>query len=324
MREIILNFPKQFKKGALLAKDVKINSSETGGFKNIVICGLGGSALPANVLMTYIPNIEIPVYSHRSYGLPPQATEKSLIVCISYSGNTEETLSAYQEAIDKKLKVVAITTGGKLQELAQANNLPIVIIPKDAPQPRFSLGYQCASLLTILGNSKIITDQSKQLSKLTNDLKPEKFEKQGKELAKKLKDKIPVIYSSARLRTIARIWKIGFNENSKIMAFFNYFPELNHNEMVGLTNLKGNFHFLIIKDKDDHPNNLKRMDLFADLAKEKGAEVDIIEMQGSSVLEKIFNTLSLGDWTTYYLALEYGQDPIPVKIVEEFKKRLIQ
>jgi len=320
MRDIILNFPKQFKKGLEVAKDIKVE----GQFNNIVICGLGGSGLSSNLLLTYLPEIKVPVYAHRSYGLPAQTNDKSLVICNSYSGNTEETISAYKEAVNKNFKVVAITTGGKLQELAKENDLPVAIIPKDSVQPRFALGYQTAALLEILGNAGIIPNQSKALLNMAENLNPEKTEEQGKALAKKLIDKVPVVYTSARFKAVARIWKIKFNENSKVMAFWNYFPELNHNEMVGLTNLKANFHFIIFSDKDMHPRNLERIELFADLAKGKGSAVDIIEMQGNNALEKMFDTIILGDWTTYYLALEYCQDPIPVKIVEEFKKRLAE
>lgn len=318
MRDIILNFPKQFEKGLKVAKDIKME----GQFDNLVICGLGGSGLASNILLTYLPEIKVPVYAHRSYGLPAQTNDKSLVVCISYSGNTEETISAYKEAVNKDFKVVAVTTGGKLEKLAKENDLPVVVFPKDASQPRFALGYQSATLLAILGNARIIEDQSKALTEMVKNLNPEKIEKQGEALAKKLIDKVPVVYTSARFKAVARIWKIKFNENSKVMAFWNYFPELNHNEMVGLTNLKANFHFIIFSDKDMHPRNLERMELFSDLAKDKGSAVDIIEMQGNNALEKMFNTIILGDWVTYYLALEYGQDPIPVRIVEEFKKKL--
>ncbi|NQU82614.1 MAG: bifunctional phosphoglucose/phosphomannose isomerase [Parcubacteria group bacterium] len=321
MREVILSFPKQFEKGIEIAKDIKIDAP-SGGFENIIICGLGGSALPSNILTAYIPDLKIPVYSHRNYGLPSQANGKSLIVCISYSGNTEETISAYEDAIKKGFKVVAIATGGKLQEIAKDNNTPIAIIPQDALQPRFALGYQSSALITILSNVGIIKNKAEQMREVAQVIDPLQLEDQAKKIAKKLVDKIPVVYTTDNFKAIARIWKIKFNENSKIMAFFNYFPELNHNEMVGLTNLKGNFHFIILRDNEAHERNLKRLELFADLAKEKGASVDFIEMTGNNTLEKMVHTLVLGEWVTYFLALEYGQDPVPVKIVEEFKKRL--
>ena len=147
----------------------------------------------------------------------------------------------------------------------------------------------------------------------------------SEEVAKKLVNKVPLVYASNKFKCLARIWKIKFNENSKIPAFYNYFPELNHNEMVGFTqiNKKNNaFHVIILRDKNDHLRSLKRMKFFANLMKTKGIEVDFIEIKNGDLLFKIFSTLLLGDWVSYYLALEYKVDPTPVKIVEEFKKKL--
>lgn len=319
MKKIILDFPKQFKTGLEKAEGVGIK----GDFENIVICGLGGSAMPGILLCdAFGEELKIPVYIHRSYSLPKVASEKSLIICISFSGNTEETLSAYQKALDKRYSVIALSTGGKLTEMAKENKLPYCIAPNDCLQPRFGSGYLFSAVVKILSNCGMIEDKSQKILEMAENLRPETFEQSGKDLAKKLINTIPIIYSSDQYKSVARIIKIKFNENSKIMAFWNYFPEFNHNEMVGLTNLKGNFYFIILQDKDDNPRNLKRIGLFSQLAREYGAQAEIIEMRGKTKLEKIFNTLLLGDFASYYLALEYGQDPAPVKIVEEFKKRL--
>lgn len=318
MQQVILDFPKQLKIGLERAKNAKVDDS----FDSIVICGVGGSALPGSLLLDYIDNLKIPVYIHRNYGLPSQTSQKSLIVCVSFSGNTEETISSYEQALKMGLKPIAITTGGKLKEMAENHNLPSAIVPNDCLQPRMGVGYQFSALLAVLANCGVIEDKSKEILQTSESLNPAAIEEKGKELAKKLVDKIPIVYGSNEFKSVARIFKIKFNENSKIMAFWNYFPELNHNEMVGLTNLKGKFHFIILKDPDGHERNIKRMELFSQLAEEYGAEAETIEMQGRNKLEKIFNTLILGDFASYYLALEYRIDPMPVKIVEEFKKRL--
>ncbi len=330
MKETIINFPKQFQEGINVAKDIKLN----GPFLNITICGVGGSALPGTLLLDMNVEIPVPLYIHRDYNLPKTANENSLVLAISYSGNTEETISAYEEAIKNGYKVIAIATGGKLQELAEQNNLPIVLIPKTGIQPRCATGYLVAAVLKVLSNCGIIEDQTKNLLVMAENLNPEGFEAPGKELAEKLIGKTPVVYSSNQYKSIARIWKIKFNENSKIMAFWNYFPELNHNEMVGYTIQKSkiknqndnskfkSFHIIILQDQNDHPRILKRMSLTADLIKEAGAEVDFVKIEGQTKLEKIFNTLLLGDWVTYYLALAYNQDPEPVAIVEDFKRRM--
>ncbi|MFH0739787.1 MAG: bifunctional phosphoglucose/phosphomannose isomerase [bacterium] len=317
MKQVILNFPKQFEIGLKSAENIKLE----GSFNNVIICGVGGSALPGS-LVEALEILKIPLYTHRDYNLPSYATKDSLIISVSFSGNTEETLSGYEEAVNKKYPVIALSTGGKLETLAKQHGLPVAIVPNDCLQPRFGTGYLAGAMLKILANCQIIPDQTKALITMASNLKPESQEEDGKALAKKLIDKIPIIYASNDFKLIALMWKIKFNENSKIMAFWNYFPELNHNEMVGLTNLKGNFHFIIIRDENDNERTKKRMDLFASLAKEKGAEVSFIEAQGATKIEKIFNASLLGDWASYYLALAYNQDPVPVAIVETFKKQL--
>lgn len=318
MRETILDFPKQFKQSIEKAKDIRIE----GRLENIIICGMGGSALPADLfLLIYLNDLKLPFYIHRSYNLPPQATKESLIICISFSGNTEETISAFKEAQERKLKVAAITTGGELGQLARKYNAPLVSLPSVKIQPRWATGYLFGSLTKVLSNSGVIKDNSEEILKIAENLKPLGLEVQGKSLAKKLVGKIPLIYASNKFKSLARIWKIKFNENSKIMAFWNYFPELNHNEIVGYSNLE-NFYMIVLRDSDGHPKILKAMELTVSLLKKKGIEVDFVEVEGKSILEKVFNNLILSDWVSYYLAKEYKIDPAPVEIVEEFKKKL--
>ena len=139
-------------------------------------------------------------------------------------------------------------------------------------------------------------------------------------LAKKLVGKTPIIYAGTRFKSIANIWKIKINENAKTPAFWNYFPELNHNEMVGFTNPQAKFFFVMLLDSEDHPQNIKRFAVMKDLMTKKGMEGEIVEVIGNNVFEKVFSALCLGDWTSYYLALEYGIDPTPVDMVEEFKE----
>ena len=318
MRGVILNSPNQFEEALESARDIKVE----GKFENIVICGLGGSALPANILACWL-NGALPIYIHRDYNLPPQAGKKSLVICISYSGNTEETVSALNLAVKKRLKIAAITTNGKIEKICKKYKIPLAKIPSGI-QPRSATGYLFSSLAKILMNSGIVKE-TKEISETAQKLRSLDCEKEGKDLARKLSGKIPIIYASNKMKCLARIWKIKFNENSKNPAFYNYFPELNHNEMVGFSRPEKNseFHIIILRDKEDHPRNLKRMKLFSNLMKEKGIGAEFIDIKKGTCLFKIFSSLLLGDWVTYYLALENKVDPTPVKIVEKFKKKLI-
>ncbi len=319
MRQTILDFPKQFQLGLEIAKNVKTS----GKFDGIVIASMGGSALPADILNIWMNKYKskLPLYIHHDYGLPDYINNKHLVICISYSGNTEETLSAFEQARKKKLKIIAITSGGKLVELCKKYRIPYAKIPAGF-QPRMALGFQFAALIKVLVKSGLIRDNLKDLSGLEKILKPNSFEIQGQKLAKKLKGRIPVIYSSNRLNSLSRIWKINLNENSKIPAFNNCFPELNHNEIIGFTNPQKKFHLILLQDPTDHPRILKRMKLTTNLIKKKVAGIDIINIKGKDILSKIFSNILLANWTSYWLALEHKIDPTPIKMIEEFKKKL--
>ncbi len=314
MEKIILEFPNQFRKGIESAEKVK----PIGRFKKILVCGMGGSALAGDVLKMWLESqkIELPISIYKNYKLPFWANKDYLVIVISYSGNTEESVSAFKEAIKKKLALAAITSGGKLEKLCIENKIPIVLIPKGF-QPRMVLGFQFSALAKILMNCKMLKNKTKEILSLEKTLNPKLLKKRGEKIAKKLKSKIPVIYSSYSMRTLANIWKVKFNENSKTPAFSNFFPELNHNEMVGFERVKDIFHLIILKDKD--PKTAKRMQLTSNILKIK---TDFIELKGKTMLEKIFSNILLSDWTSFYLAKRESIDPIPVKIVEEFKERL--
>lgn len=322
MRGVILSFPKQFSIGLERGKDVKV----IGDFNQIIFCGMGGSALPAAILKMLRNFYEWPIAIkiHRSYGLPARVSPRALVFVVSYSGNTEEAISSYEIGKKRNLNTIVITTGGRLAELCKKNKTPWVKIPsKEKIQPRQSVGYQFSAITKVLSNSNIIKDLDEEIAEIDKKLKSKTLEKQGKELAQKIKDRIPVIYASDKFKELAQIWKINFNENPKSPAFWNYFPEVNHNEMEGMSHTAHPFYILILKDDNDNSRIKKRMDVTAKLLKEKGLKVDIIKLpKDKNLLIKIFSNYILSQWTSYYLALEYKTDPSPVKTVEEFKKML--
>jgi glucose/mannose-6-phosphate isomerase len=250
MYEIIKNFNKQFEYEPQIEGSLSIE-----GVKNFIAVGMGGSHLAADILNSYDPSFGILI--HKNYGLPPLPEEilkQSFIILNSYSGYTEEVIDSFYLALEKKLKMVSITYNGKLLELSKKYNIPFVKLPEPKVQPRLALGFHTKALLKILNREK----ELKEINELVHLLKPEEFEGQGRELAQKIKNKIPIIYASEKNQAIAYIWKIKFNETSKIPAFYNVFPELNHNEMTGFDvkettkNLSQNFIFLILFDEEDH------------------------------------------------------------------------
>ncbi|MFH1563762.1 MAG: bifunctional phosphoglucose/phosphomannose isomerase [Nitrospirota bacterium] len=327
MYQVLKKFPEQLTKAIEFAKDVK----NTGPINKIVIAGMGGSALPGDILKIYLSDTttrqaSFPVELSREYSLTTTVDQNTLVFVSSFSGNTEETIASLDEALEKKAKIVIVTAGGKLEELSKKYNIPMVKIIKESPtfQPRAATGYFFGIFVSVLANSGIIKDRSNELIELRNFLAKINFEDNAIELAQKLVDHIPIIYTTTKYEScVARIIKIKFNENSKVQAFFNVFPELNHNEMVGWTNIKGKYHFLIIEDVEDDERNKKRMQIFKEILREKNLDFTSLTMQGNTILEKIFSTLYLFDFVSYYLALAYKVDPTPVDIVEGFKQALV-
>lgn len=325
MYEAIKNFNSQF-----AYQPEFIGKTAQKGFDRFIVVGMGGSHLAAGILQAAYPGLNIAV--HSDYGLPvirDEEKNKTLIVASSYSGNTGEVIDAFQAALGKQLPLVAITTGGKLLELAQKHNVGYVQMPDIGIQPRLSLGFSTKALLKVLNAQEGLDE----ISKLSGQLRPAEIEPEGKQLAEKLIHKTPIIYASGRNAAIAYNWKIKFNESSKIPAFMNVFPELNHNEMNGFDvtektrELSENFHFIFLEDSEDDMRIIKRMNILRQLYQERGLPVETIAMKtpageeiGSGRFYKIFSSLVLADWTSWHIAKYYGVEAEQVPLVEEFKK----
>ncbi|HLM83614.1 MAG TPA: bifunctional phosphoglucose/phosphomannose isomerase [Candidatus Bathyarchaeia archaeon] len=328
LHDIIENISNQLVEGLDLAKDVKVK----GGFSAIEISGMGGSSLPANLLRIYLSYLfrgnktgynRFGIYQNRFYKLPHEAYSNCLNIISSYSGNTEETVSSFEEALENSLACVGIAAGGKVLEMCNEKNIPCVKMP-DGVQPRMMAATNFAAIFQILVNAGMIEDKRDEFLEASAKLKEksDEFEERGKQIAEQIAGKTPVVYSSTRFKSLAMIWKIMFNENAKTPAFWNFFPELNHNEMVGFTKLQGNFHLIVLKDEEDDPRNLKRIEKTTEILKGHGVDSTIVDMPQDGMLFRIFATLQIGCWASYYLALKYGIDPTPVEMVEELKERL--
>lgn len=319
MKKAIEEFNKQFDWKPVIEHIEKLKP-----YKHIVVCGMGGSHLAAGLLHIYKPGIE--VYIHKDYDLPPYDEEflkNSLLIASSYSGNTEETVSFLEEGYSRGLSLAVIATGGKLLEKAKEYEIPYTILPNTGIQPRSALGFSILALSAFVQDENLVKD----LISLS-DLTPGDLEGEGKGLAENLKGFVPVIYTSTKNKNIAYNWKIKFNETAKIPAFYNVFPELNHNEMTGFDHIEStkgfikDFRFIFIKDENDHPRVLKRMEILEKQLEERGLEVISIELEGKNTLEKIFNSILLADWTALSLSEIYGTEAEQVPMIEEFKGQM--
>lgn len=319
MRDIIIHSPDQIAHSQEVNKGLRV----TGTFDSIVVAGMGGSGHPGD-LINALNISKVPLLVHRDYDLPPLYGKNPLVIVSTYSGNTEESLSAYQAAQTKGYSLLANTSGGTLGEWSGRDSVPWVKIDYPGMQPRHTLFASFVGLATALGNSGLAQDISQDLAGASALLEKEMedMEEIGKKLSEKLHGATPVFTSAASLAFAAKNFKIQTNENVKTPAFWNQFPELNHNEMVGFTHPQGPFHVVMLRDSADHIRNKARMEVTAQIYKEAGVDVSYLDAKGDSQLAKIFYAVTIGLWTTYYLALSYNIDPVPVAGVENFKKKL--
>ncbi len=335
MLGLLLDFPRQCKAALDIAERGKI-LCEKKAFTKIVFAGLGGSAIGADLVKSYLySEIKIPILVFREYELPESIDASTLVFVLSYSGNTEETISAYKNAKDKGATLITVSSGGAIKEYAKKDNFAFIEIPGGLP-PRCALGYLSIIPLCILAKLGLIKDvtlEIKQMIKVLEgldkeDLSPDIAQKDNlaKSVALKLYNKFTVIYSaSVHFDVCATRLRGQLAENSKALSSSHVFPEMNHNEIVGWENptkLFKDFVVILLRDKDMHPRLVKRMEITRGIIKKEGVTVIEIWPRGDDLLSRIFSLIHIGDFISYYLALLYGIDPTPVERIAYLKKEL--
>jgi glucose/mannose-6-phosphate isomerase len=324
MHDMIANFPAQFALGIEWAKHITLTQPIT----TITVTGMGGSALPSDLFnIVFVDALPHPLTVSRTYTLPKNSLgAKNLVIACSFSGNTEETIAAYQQAVASGNPTVVIAGGGKLIELAEKQGTPFVLLKKESPnfQPRMGSGYFFGALTMIAVAAGWLPETA--LEQILSDAKTlGSFDSQtlGQSLVSKLHNKIPCFYTPDHLMLLARVAKIKVNENAKVPAFWNYLPEANHNEMVGFSRADNNFLAVMLKDPGADPKSNLRFDIMAKVLKST-SDIDSvsIDLWGNTIFTKVFSTLMTIDWASYYLALEDNVDPTPVDMVEDFKRQI--
>ncbi|MGR6837058.1 bifunctional phosphoglucose/phosphomannose isomerase [Syntrophomonas erecta] len=304
-------------------------------YRNIVVSGLGGSAIGGDILRTYaLPRASLPVVVNRDYNVPAFVHQNTLFIAVSYSGNTEETLSSYQQARDKGADVVCLTSGGKLAQMATEDGFSIIKVPGDLV-PRAATGYLFAPLALFLeqvgilsGVREEIVETVQVLQALREDLNPHILAPQNlaRAIAEKIKDSIPVIWGSSGVSEVAALrWKAQINENAKAPAYYNVFPELNHNEIVGFEvpkELIRQMVLVILRDSGDHERIKKRLQITTDIIRDRVKHIIEVPSQGTSYLARFYSLVYVGDYASAYLALEYGLNPTPVQVIDFLKAEL--
>jgi glucose/mannose-6-phosphate isomerase len=310
--------------------------SEFKDIEKIVICGMGGSAIGGDLLRSLTSGVARPIiFVHRDYDLPAFVDSQTLLIASSYSGDTEETLSAFSQALNLNCKKLAVTTDGKLKSMAQENGIPVFTIEYSA-QPRAALGYSFIPLIAFLCQSGLLADKSAELGEMVATLESlaSKLAENvatslnpAKQLASKSFGKLIVVYGGGILSPVAQRWKGQFNENSKSWAFYETFSELNHNAVVGYEfprELADKICVFLLRCPSLHPRILARYEITAEILDKAGIGHETIDSWGEDRLTQMMSLVFLGDWVSYYLAILNQTDPTPVKAIDYLKERLSQ
>ncbi|HCF70557.1 MAG TPA: bifunctional phosphoglucose/phosphomannose isomerase [Syntrophomonas sp.] len=332
MMEYLYNLPGQFE------ECLKFDYSGLKRYRmpgNIIITGLGGSAIGGDIVRTLAwSQAKVPIVVNRDYNMPAFTGGDTLVMVVSYSGNTEETLSAYQQARKAGAQIVCVASGGKLADLAAADGYEVIKVPEGLV-PRAATGYLFAPVALALESMGVLQGISAQIEETIAVLKTMREElqpgvglpqNQARAIARDLKDALPVIWGTAVISEAAALrWKAQINENAKAPAYYNVFPELNHNEIVGFevpAQLLKQIAVIVLRSPSDSERINKRIAITTNIIQAGVKNIIEVTARGQSFLAQFYSLVYIGDYTSVYLALEYGINPAPVKIIDYLKAEL--
>jgi glucose/mannose-6-phosphate isomerase len=321
MEQLIANFAAQLEEALEIGRKTKL---DFGGkkFTNVVVSGLGGSGIGGTIVAEVISDeTSAPIIVNKDYFLPAFVNENSLVIISSYSGNTEETVNAMQQAIEKNATVACITSGGKVFEIAQKNNLPYILIPGGMP-PRSCLGYSLTQLFFVLNAAGIISNRfEKELEKSVALLnkEEERIKKLALRVAKKLYKKTPVIYSATGFEGVSVRFRQQVNENSKMLCWHHVIPEMNHNELVGWVDKNKKLGVVIFRNTSDYARTQSRIENNKEVIANCTSTIIELFSKGKSKLENSIYLIHLGDWISLYMAQLRNVDATEVNVIDRLK-----
>ncbi len=334
MYDLVVGFPKQWEGGREIAEKIELGITASGK-KQVVVVGMGGSAIAGDLVRCFsVDQSPVPIIVVRNYTLPASVDQDSIVIVSSFSGNTEETLASFSEALERKATIICIASGGRVKALATEHGLPFIQIPGGMP-PRAALGYSLSVLLVVaskLGLVKltdpdwaesqaILENQTAMYSNPASDHR-------AKEIAKVLVPRFPFVYSAnGMLEAVNWRWRGQFQENSKMLAAGNVYPELNHNEIMGWesangSTLHGDLGVIVLRDKDDHSRIQHRMDVTRQLLSSRAGDWIEVSSSGEKPLARMVSLINLGDWVSLYLAYLRDVDPTPIGLIDRLKDEL--
>lgn len=335
MAELLRNFPEQVEDALQIGEDFEVPRSLKGSVRKVVFIGMGGSAIGGDIIRSFLSKSSVPIWVSRHYVLPPFVDSETLCVFSSYSGNTEETLAAFREGLRRRARGVVITSGGELGRLSLRHSVPWIRIPTGFP-PRAAVGYSVFPLLRLFSVLRLWQWDSRAIREtlsLLSHLGERKYAPEvplrnnpAKQIAGRLRGRFVVIYAGTELLDSAALrFRNQIEENAKAIASHHLLPEMNHNEILGWQfpkEILSKCACVFLKDSKDHPRVQLRMKITSGLIERLKVPVIEIHSEGRSRLARLFSIIYLGDWISLYLALLYGIDPTPVKVIEFLKNKL--
>ena len=325
MKSLVLRYPEQLKEAIEIGEKIEIKKPNN-AYQYIYVAGLGGSGIGGNFVAELVRDeLSIPYIIGKGYHIPEYINKHCLAICSSYSGNTEETLMAYEQLKTKKADIFIISSGGKLIDIAKKAGHDYVKVPDNWPSPRACLGYSLVQQIFVLQKLGLISDQKiTDLHKSITLLEQEQEDifAQAKSIAETIHGKLPIIYTTDRMEAVAMRWRQQFNENSKILAWHHVIPEMNHNELVGWTQENQNLAVLFLKNKDDYSRNLLRAEINQKIISQYTHTILDIYSKGESLIERAMYLVHLGDFVSTELAELRGVDAIEVNVIDYLKGEL--
>ncbi len=323
MKTLVEGFTKQLQEALEIAN--KATLTQKNNIQNIVVTGLGGSGIGGTILSELVQTeCPVPIIINKDYFLPEFVNSNTLVIISSYSGNTEETLSAMKQAIDKNAQVVCVTSGGEVKAIAEKYNFDTIIIPGGHP-PRSCIGYSLVQLFKIMQyNGFVKTNLLQQIQTTIALLDAEKaaIKVEAAAIAKILLHKLPVIYSLGSCEGVAVRFRQQINENSKMLCWHHTFPEMNHNELVGWTEKNDSLAVVTFRTTFDYERTVKRYEICKPLFTKYSNSVTDIMAKGVSKTEQFFYLINLGDWISCYLADLKNIDAVEVDVITNLKNEL--
>jgi glucose/mannose-6-phosphate isomerase len=323
MKSLVEGFTKQLQEALEIANSAQI--SPKSNIQNIIITGLGGSGIGGTILSELIQDeCPVPILVNKDYFLPNFTSSNSLVIVCSYSGNTEETISAMKQAISKKAQIVCVTSGGAIQQMAKENNFNCIIIPGGQP-PRSCIGFALVQLIKIVQQLGFVkTDLLNQINLSIKLLDTEKdsIKSTATTIAQRLHNKIAVLYSLGTCEGTVVRFRQQINENSKMLCWHHTLPEMNHNELVGWVEKNNSLAVVTFRTSFDFERTVKRYEICKPLFEEYSSSVTDIFAKGNSKLEQFMYLINIGDWISCYLADLKEVDPVEVNIITKLKNEL--